>query len=192
MDSIQEGSSSMILPWKHNTIQKKRKKSANTLTLFEQRVIHGIIENLTQKTKVLKTPKLYNDFKYPNHYIMEKINTDTPIWLGDPHIHLHYETLFMKTLLHEIQDLWKNMWNYGYAPWDFELYIQPNKEVMIIDFDKFGKRISHTNSLMMPLQTPLEDFFDHICFPPRFTNNFPHTVMEHFHPSRISYMKLAA
>jgi hypothetical protein len=66
---------------------------------------------------------------------------------------------------------------------------QGNKDVMIIDFDKFGKRIPH---LMMPIQTPLEDFFDHICFPPRFTNNFPHTVMEHFHPSRISYMKLAA
>ena len=89
------------------------------------------------------------------------------------------------------------MWNYGYAPWDFELYLQPDSRVMILDFDKFGKRLLSNPKdtepcVRMPFEKNFQGFFDHICFPEGFTDGFPHTIMEHFHPSRISYMKIAA
>jgi len=199
MDSIQEGSRGIILSWNSGIVRKKLKKQKNpTLNLQEQKNIHNIAESITKHLHILKVPKLHIDYIYPLYYLMEKVDTEEPIWLGDPLVHTQYTSIFLKNLKKELQNFWQSMWNYGYAAWDFELYEQPDGRVILLDFDKFGKRLL-TNpsptypSVYMPLQRSTDiNFFEHICFPHEFTDDFPHTIMEHFLPSRISYMKIAA
>uniref|UniRef100_A0A6C0KP71 Uncharacterized protein n=1 Tax=viral metagenome TaxID=1070528 RepID=A0A6C0KP71_9ZZZZ len=199
MDSIQEGSSGIIISWNSGIVRKKLKKQQNpTLTLQEQKNIHNIAESITKQLHILKVPKLYIDFLYPAYYLMEKVDTEEPIWLGDPLVYSQYNSKFLKDLKKELHTFWQSMWNYGYAAWDFELYLQPDDRVILLDFDKFGKRLLTNPSLTdpsvyMPLQImTANNFFDHMCFPHGFTDDFPHTIMEHFLPSRISYMKIAA
>jgi hypothetical protein len=151
---MQEGTSSTIERWKPGIIQKKQKRRSFSLSVLEQRKIHRIIYDCLKTYKILKTPKIYYDTDNPNAYLMQEINTDNPIWLGDPSTYASYSPEYIAALIKELQQLWKHLWNSGYSAWDFELYVQPNNNVMILDFDKFGKKINY--------------FFDHICFPQGF------------------------
>jgi hypothetical protein len=61
------------------------------------------------------------------------------------------------SLTFELASLWKALYKKGYIALDFELYLQPDGRVIIVDFDKFKKHISGT---------VVEDgFFIHPCFP---------------------------
>ena len=176
MDYIQEGTSSRIVPWKNGIVRKRIKRQSNTLSIKEQIHIHKIAETIIKEFYILTTPHLYYDMAYPGYYLMEEIDVEEPIWLG---------SCMYDPVIKELQTFWQSMWNHNYAAWDFELYRQPDGRVMIIDFDKFGIRLE--SSVKMPIQTKFEWFFDHICFPQEFTKEFPHTIMEYFHSSRISY-----
>jgi hypothetical protein len=68
------------------------------------------------------------------------------------------------------------MWEAGFAPWDFELYVQRNGRVILLDVDKFGFRrdlgaaaggapSSGTEPVQMPVPLALDTFFHHPCFP---------------------------
>ena len=214
MDIINEGRNGNIVNWKEGIVRKILKRQQDSgLPIFQQKEIHKIAEDILQSmnilnlvndqsidpsyqwNKILRTPLLRNDPIISGYYLMEKINMDKPLWLGDPITLTQYDKKFILTLTNELQRFWQSMWNHGYAAWDFELYLQPDGTVVLLDFDKFGKRLL-TNvdsnivepSIHMPFKTDIGNwFFDTICFPYGFENEFSHTILDHFNPSRISY-----
>ena len=201
-NSINEGSNGHIVHWKEGIVRKKIKRQHDSgLDIKTQKEIHKIAEVILQSMTILKSPRLHNDRNYPTYYLMEDVDTEEPIWLGDPETHEQHNKEFILLLTDELQRFWQSMWNYGYAAWDFELYLQPpdlwpdakeaKATVMILDFDKFGKRLltnpSNKASVIMPFKNS-DWFFNNICFPRGFADEFSHTIMDHFNPSRISYM----
>ena len=139
------------------------------LTLQKQKTIHRLIENIlaTEFYQFLKVPELLDEPHRPR-YRMRRIRTNIPVFLG----------IQDNSIATEVKQLWKDLWDLGYAAWDFELYIQPDGTVMIIDFDRFGIKIdgAHTYNLRLqekihlPITIPPGSFFNHVCFPSEFEN----------------------
>ena len=182
---LNEGSNSIIVHWNEGIVRKKIKRQHSTgLDIKTQKKIHKIAEVILQSMDILKTPRLYHEYYSSEYYLMDEVDTKVPIWLGDPETRGQYDKEFIVTLTTELQRFWQGMWNYGYAAWDFELYLQPGGEVIILDFDKFGKR-----SLTNPSnKASVNMSFRNICFPRGFADEFSHTILDNFNPSRISYM----
>jgi len=99
---------------------------------------------------------------------MRKIKTTQPLHLGLIQHH---------NLADEVRRLWLRLWEDGFAAWDFELYLQPDGKVMMIDFDRFGYRMYLENLLghipidrriHLPITIKPGTFFQHVCFPTDF------------------------
>jgi hypothetical protein len=87
---------------------------------------------------------------------MERIDVEKPIFLGCQGNVL--EGLDRDLLVSELASLWKALYKKGYMAWDFELYLQPDGRVAMVDFDKFKKGSYVTG------------FFIHPCFPRGFAD----------------------
>ena len=86
-------------------------------------------------------------------YVMECVDTACPIYSEN----IALEPVLTK----ELVSVWKVMWAAGFAAWDFELYLQPNGTVVLLDFDSFGFRMEGDD-------LPPPAFFENSCFPPHF------------------------
>jgi hypothetical protein len=135
------------------------------LNIQNQKKIHRLIEHILQSDfyQFLKVPELLDE-PYTSRYRMRRIMTKNPLYLGLQTNH---------NIATEVKQLWKELWALGYAAWDFELYRQPDGTTMIIDFDRFGYKISLPDNqnptleeqIHLPITIPPGTFFNHVCFP---------------------------
>jgi hypothetical protein len=86
---------------------------------------------------------------------MERISTEKIIYPGAPN---HGEVLShndFEQLFHELTTLWLALWAQGFAAWDYEPTLQPDGRIAMLDFDKFGFRMtSGPVSITMPIRGP--------------------------------------
>jgi hypothetical protein len=88
---------------------------------------------------------------------MEEVCTKKPLMLSDEDSKALYDTNLVHDTEAELGRFITTLWrDHRFAAWDFELYVQPDGSVVILDFDKFKGNIE-------------EGFFDHACFPRNFS-----------------------
>jgi hypothetical protein len=152
-----EGAYGRIISAGLETVRKipHKKGSKGSLSLEEQKAIHAAIIEETPSYTLLRAPRLVHG----DGYEMERIDVEKPIFLGCQGNVI--EGIDRGLLVSEVARLWKALYKKGYMAWDFELYLQPDGRVAIVDFDKFKKG-------------PLDNsFFIHPCFP----RGFAHMVL---------------
>lgn len=86
-------------------------------------------------------------------YTMQRVDTSCPIYSEG----IAAEPL----LIAQLVLAWKAFWAAGFAAWDFDLYLQSDGTVVLLDFDSFGFR--HDGDALPP-----PPFFENSCFPPHF------------------------
>lgn len=136
---------------------------------------HRLIKDLN--LQIIRTPSL--NYANQNGYEMALIDTSLPIYLGDRLKSADLSPRIYEALCDEVVTLWWTLWMKGFAAWDFKLYLQPDDTVMLVDYDKFGFRMSSGPfSIQLPnikkhsethvcLQD-LQYFFENTCFPRNF------------------------
>jgi len=157
----------VILRVSQSVVEKLRFRE-DCLSLQNQKTIHRLIQHILQSDfyQFLKVPELLDE---PNasRYRMRRIMTKNPMYLGLQTNH---------NIAAEVKQLWKELWELGYAAWDFELYRQPDGTIMIIDFDRFGYKMEIPNNpnleeqIHLPITIPPGTFFNHVCFPENFVS----------------------
>jgi hypothetical protein len=172
MTHIDEGNNGRIYetPYGIKKIQKRRSAGHDILT---QKRIHRITEVTVYELKLQKlfVPSL--NLENGDEYEMQRISTQKIIYPGAPN---HGELLRsdeFEQLVTELSMLWIALWNRGFAAWDYELFLQPDGRIALIDFDKFGFHMtSGPVSTILPLKRPgytesysLRYFFQNPCFP---------------------------
>lgn len=165
------GRSNLILPYSEDTIEKRRARHGTPChdTLTQIRIHRAAQHILSEGNYIyLRVPRLYDD---QGCYIMERVDLLRPLWLGNEDSCSFHNINFIIDVTSELERFWQDMWNeYGFAPWDFQLYVQEDDTVVLLGFDKFGFR--HDFGLGSPVALPvpviLDDFFAGDCFPRRF------------------------
>lgn len=149
-----EGAYGRIISTGLDTVVKipHRRVPKGSLSLDEQKTIHTAIIQETSSYTVLMAPCLLHSDRYE----MERIDVEKPIFLGCQGNVL--EGLDRDLLVSELASLWKALYKKGYMAWDFELYLQPDGRVAMVDFDKFKTGPYWTG------------FFIHPCFPRGFAD----------------------
>ena len=145
-----EGAYGRIVSTGPDTVKKipHRRVPKGSLSLDEQKAIHAAVIEETLSYTVLTAPRLF----YSDGYEMGRIDVEKLIFLGCQGNVL--EGLNKEVLVSELARLWRALYKKGYMAWDFELYLQPNGRVAMVDFDKFKKAAELE-----------ESFFIHPCFP---------------------------
>ena len=148
-----EGMYGRIISTGEGTVKKvpHRRVPKGSLSLDEQKLIHMAILEETSSYTLLRAPRLIQS----DGYEMERINVDNLIFLGSQNSSV--ETFNKDILVSELAKLWSALCKRGYLAWDFELYLQPDGSIVIVDFDKFKKPGSLS-----------DDFFINHCFPKEF------------------------
>lgn len=173
MSHIDEGNNGRIYSTRFG-VKKHQKRNSSGHDILTQKRIHSLAYNLATG---LNLKKLYvAKVNLENHYEyeMEKISTENIVYPGSPN---HGTILFsqdQEVLLNELASLWIALWHQGFAAWDYELFLQPDGRIAMIDFDKFGFHMtSGPVSITMPCRGPgfkLEYFFQNPCFSYDFVN----------------------
>lgn len=135
-----------------STVTKKaqRRVPKGSLSISEQKAIHALIGEITTSYTIIRVPYLVSS----DLYEMERVRVDKPIFLGCAGSSVLEVDVAL--LGRELESLWRALYKKGYAAWDFELYLQPDGRVVILDFDKFKKGLQ---------ASPEEAFFIHPSFP---------------------------
>lgn len=154
MDRIDEGKTGVLYALSHDSVEKVPREHGG---ITEQKRIHRICADLLRTSPIpfhiLRVPRLL-DPDSPR-YIMERVDTSRPLFLAlePPHEPL---------LLVELVRAWILFWTRaGLAAYDFELYIQPDRTVVLLDFDSFITRETGE-------ELPPPSFFHHPSFPREF------------------------
>lgn len=153
-------------------VRKVSKRASGGYDIQDQKKLHQFIWSLITFKK-LYVPRLNKANQM--EYEMEEISTEKPIYLGNSSNSTYLSAEDYNELVHEVMELWSNLWEAGIVAWDFELYLQPDGRVAMVDFDKFGTRISSKdgvkNHILMPFKGVYFDdsrLFQHPCFPRNF------------------------
>lgn len=175
------GSSGIILPSANgNLVRKKMRRNAIGNSIELQINIHRYAQQILRDENnftTLRAPYLNwpsgaaaagGGGPPPEEYWMERIDTTRPLWLGDEESVSCYPPNLIQDVQQELVRYWRQMWARGYAAWDFELYVQRDGSVVILDFDKYGRQSNTIYSMPYRVNVPEERFFQHICFPPGF------------------------
>lgn len=177
------GANGLIIPSPNgHLVRKKMRRNAIGNPIDIQMTIHRIAQQILRDENnftTLRAPYLQAQAaaagggSHPNgeEYWMERIDTSNPLWLGDQDSVNCYSQNLIDDVKQELVRFWLQMWARGYAAWDFELYVQRDNTVVILDFDKYARRSVNSPELFrMPyrVNVPPERFFTHICFPPEF------------------------
>ena len=112
------------------------------------------------------------DIPLQEFYAMEKVDTSHPIWLGDRDSAAHIPFDILEKLNNELLRFFVMMYNQGFVPWGFELYLQRDGSVILLDFDKFGfRRPNWRYQVEYPVQSisPSETFA-YLGYPPDFAD----------------------
>ena len=146
-----EGANGVVRLSSPTTVIKTCRKKATGYSALEQRDIHRIACTILANPSytVLKTPFLVDG----PFYEMQKVDCDDPFFLANPETVPH--GVDVDKVTSELVAFWKSMWAAGHAAWDFELYLQKDGSVMILDYDKYKKKVE-------------PGFFIHPSFPRNF------------------------
>ena len=197
-EPIDFGASAVILPLADGALVRKkmRRNAAGHDELTQQR-IHRTSQTILQDRNnfdYLRMPVLEEGNWIPlEHYVMQRVDVTRPLFLGDRdscasilNDRLLPEHLNLDDISNELARWWRQMWTAGFAPWDFELYVQRNGRVILLDVDKFGFRREGYGGggaaaaagggpapaegppVQMPVPLALDTFFHHPCFPTDF------------------------
>lgn len=163
----------IIIPYRHMVEKKSRRSTGHSIQL--QMTIHRLIQNILSQGNYnhIRVPIL-SDVN-PMKYKMERISTRRPLILGEPD---SCRIAHIPEIKQELVSLWIELWEEGYAAWDFDLFVQDGK-VVLLDFDRFGLRLN--NGVDLPLQIPLGSFFNHACFPTDFKMVLQDQIQEVLH-----------
>ena len=165
MEYIEEGKNSRIYSLNNASVQKVLKEGSTGHDLLTQKRIHHLLSRVIDELScsLFRVPKLIES--YPQEYCMEYVDTSNAIFLG-----MLCNTKNYTNYLNEFLEIWRAMWFYGFALYDFELYLQKDGTIMIIDFDKTGFRMTSGPQLFsFPIPFQNQDYiFEHPCFPQNF------------------------
>ena len=184
----------MIIPYllangmDQELIRKKLNHGASGHDLITQERIHRFAEIILHDYNILKTPEIWQDSQYPNYYIMNRIDTSRPLWLSDSDSCAAFDINLIEDVRHELVRFWKDMWESGFAPCGFKLYVQPllhrqpllhgqpllhrqpllhgqpRPIIMMVGYSQCVIR----NTLAHDSPIPNSDFFLNSCFPKGF------------------------
>lgn len=170
MSSIDQGNNGRIYETPFG-VKKMQKRGSEGHDILTQKRIHSYAASLIKDLNLQKLwIPLINEMN-TNEYEMQKISTKKIIYPGSPNdgellLHDDFEKLF-----HELAILWIYLWKNGFAAWDYELFLQSDGKIALIDFDKFGFHMtSGPRSVTMPLNSrgsgfKTAYFFQNPCFP---------------------------
>jgi len=146
-----EGAYGRIISTGLDTVAKipHRRVPKGSLSLDEQKAIHAAVLQETTSYTVLTAPRLVHSDRYE----MARIDVEKIIFLGCQGNVVEVNTAL---LVSELATLWRALYKKGYIAWDFELYLQPDGRVAMVDFDKFKK------ASVAGLE---DELFVHPCFP---------------------------
>jgi len=173
------GSHGIIIPHGSSVEKKSRRATGHSIQL--QMTIHRVVQNIINQGNYnhIRVPIL-SDVN-PNKYKMERISTRRPIILGEPDSCRTLGTTMIREMKNELIRLWIELWELGYAAWDFDLFVHDGK-VVLLDFDRFGFRMPRMpNGVDLPLQIPVGTFFNHSCFPTDFKAALQDQIQEVLH-----------
>ena len=147
-----------------NFFGKRRRSSYEGHDTLTEERIRSLCSDIADDLNRWKEPETRRLF-VPRKFV--PVYTTHPVRLADD-----------MPLLPEFLALWKKMWKYGFALYGFELYLQPDGRVALLNFEKTCFR--QTNPELPSLfqyPFPLLDtedknsfYFKHPCFPPKFVD----------------------
>jgi hypothetical protein len=174
---IDSGANGIILPSPTgNLVRKKMRRRALGNSIDTQIQLHRMSQSIlrdennytTLRVPYLAPQTLGAAGGGPTEYWMERVDTTRPLWLGDHDSVNCYSQNLIEEVIRELRRYWLAMWDRDIAPWDFELYVQPDNSVVLLDFDKYAQRINGRLTSARGLNIPVRDFFNHACFSPEF------------------------
>jgi hypothetical protein len=125
--------------WVRKTLKRKEKKKA--MSVESQLIRHTWSSQIlipSHGFHILFTPPARASTS-SNSYEMGLIDTSNPIvQIDTPELEAELELYFKKAK------------NAGYYPSDFELYLQSDGRIALVDFDKFGTIHSETRTVVFP------------------------------------------
>ena len=144
-----------------------------------QKRLHDLTYRVIQDLglQILRTPQIIQSF--PELYETEPVFAFLKINLGDPLNGVELDERFRGELIRELAILWAALWREGFAAWGFTLYLQPDNTVMLLDYSRFGFRMtSGPVPILLPQfqQDPessahlMKYIFDCTCFPRDFVD----------------------
>jgi len=171
------GSHGIIIARGRSVEKKTRRATGHPIQL--QMTIHRIIQSIIDQGNYdyIRVP-LLSDVN-PNKYKMERISTRHPLILSEPDCCRMTDIQTIRNVKIELVRLWVQLWEIGYAAWDFDLFVHDGK-VILLDFDRFGVRMSN-GVPDLPLQIPVGTFFNHSCFPTDFKAALQDQIQEVLH-----------
>lgn len=120
---VDEGSTSWVyLIEPKKTVKKVLKRGTKGLTAYEQFKIQSIAHKITCDFKELFVPKSLSWSKYS--YTMEYVDTNKPVNTST-----------------ELNEFCKIIKQYGYIAFDYEMYLQPDGRIALIDFGRFSHQL---------------------------------------------------
>lgn len=180
MEHFDEGMNGRVYETPFGVIKIQKKNSLGHDIQTQKRIHHfaaRLVEELN--LQVIRVPNV--NLANLNAYEMERISTEKIIYLGDPnHGHPITDKLY-EQICNDLAILWGHLFDGGFAAWDYELFLQPDGTVALIDFDKFGFHMTTGPvSILLP-QTKrgsrslccvpdLRYFFQNPCFPHDFVD----------------------
>jgi len=135
-----------------------------------QKRIHNLLDKVIDELSCsfFQVPTLLPS--EPDDYEMKHFDMTHPVYIG---MLAQSHTAMYPNILHEFISIWLRMWYYGFALYDFKLYIQPNGLITIANFEYTAFRMTEGPKLFgFPIPFETEDYiFEHPCFPQNFLQN---------------------
>lgn len=132
---MREGASSYIFIEKYDddAIAIKRRKRGQSSSLTAEYYMHKFVYLLLDKNpkyRLLFTPRPLGCKE--KEYSMEAVEDS----------HLIYSENYSEELKTELKEFYVDLARHGFFPHDFELYLQVDGRVAMIDFEKFGEWVN--------------------------------------------------
>lgn len=173
-----------IIICRGRTVEKKTRRTTGH-PIQVQMTIHRVVQTIINQGNYdyIRVPILYdvNPMRpmRPMPYKMERISTRYPLILSEPDSCRITDIQSIRNVKNELVRLWVQLWELGYAAWDFDLFVHDGK-VVLLDFDRFGIRTPNQVP-DLPLQIPVGTFFNHSCFPTDFKQRVQDQIQEVLH-----------
>ncbi len=178
MSSAFQNSIVSVIPNTHTVLKRLLPHSVGH-DLLTQKRIHALAQEICRPEnnfEILRVPSLAPDAQNVPDYVMEQIDTSIPLYPRD-NITMEILSEAQRNLLtFDLLRFFQRMWEHGFAPWGYDLYLQPDGSIVLLDFDKFGfRRPNWEFQVELPVQLPYyQEFFNHLCFPYNFQHRLAH------------------
>jgi hypothetical protein len=145
-------------------VMKIQKRNSLGHDVHTQKRIHHLAETLVEELnlQLLFVPHIYLDIH--DGYEMARVDTSRIIYPGDPNHSTQISEELSMSLCQDLVLLWIALFQRGFAAWDYELYLQPDGKIALLDFDKFGFCMT-SGPVSIQLPQIKQDSETHVCVP---------------------------